>query len=995
LNFKMEKIMNQRKLFLGFTFFIAVMISIFPQVHAEPVLIKLTLDKSDDWSNAISLGVVAYQRFDDFVLAELESEKLKELDNLDLKYQIVDENPWSEEYFLVSPAEGVAKVDVELYGKIILQDPKWQLIKTSRQRAFELMPRGYKVIPILHEPIPLKYKPSLKITKRALKYSADIDSLVNLVSEDSLYAWDFRLQNFQTRYSYSDSVYRARDWLFNKFVSFGIDSIWFHHYHYDSDQYNVVATVVGTAQPDRVIVVGGHYDSIVMWGDNVDPFTWAPGADDNGSGTVATLEMARIIAQNPLPVTVMFVPFAQEEQGLIGSQYFAGYLSLRNTDVELMINSDMIGHSVDMDTDAVIYGALSAKSYISVMIDMAHAYTFLQPYYGGQSAGSDHYSFYQMGYDAVFAEEGDFNYAGWHTNYDVVDSLDFTYMREVVKMNLATLALVGKSPSLVENLKAVDAGDGDRIYLSWSPNPPAENIDHYNVYFGTTSGDYDSLHQVTFACDTLRNLGQDTIYFITVTAINANGFESLLKDEVFVAPRVVPLPPTGLTANPSGSFRIKLIWSPNQEADFDYYNIYRSEESGTGYQLLSDSCKDTTFVDSTVQGGVEYYYYTLTAVDTSGNESQKSAEAKSFVLTLDQGILLVDETNINNFNNMVDGDSINAFYNRTLQDYVYTYADHSCPNCIPQNQINLKELGRYSVVIVHSEDLRGNRSLGASGDSTYLVLKEYLSLGGKVIIEGRRNLSTGNDGDWTVRKFFSGDVPYDYLKVKSAYVPPWSPAVNRTEEFIGAESQLSGYPHLQVDSLRVAQCSGALSPPLAGKVPGVGYIDSLRAGEVIYSFHSAYYDTSHCEGKPVAFRYLGSDYSVIFFDFPLYFIQEPQATQLLHKALDDLGTSTDIEVEEEAEIPASFSLHQNYPNPFNSQTVIEYTLPKESQVKIVVYNILGQKVKTLLDQKQSAGHKRVIWDGKDERGRVASSGIYFYRMETQEFVQTKKMLLLK
>jgi acetylornithine deacetylase/succinyl-diaminopimelate desuccinylase-like protein len=148
---------------------------------------------------------------------------------------------------------------------------------------------------------------------KALPYYPPIDSLLSLISQDSLYAWNLRLQNFQTRYSYSDSVYRARDWLFDKFVSFGIDSVWLHHYNYDSDQYNVVATVVGTVKPDKLIVVGGHYDSVV-YGGGAYPYTWAPGADDNGSGTVATLEMARIIAQNPLPVTVMFVPFARRSK---------------------------------------------------------------------------------------------------------------------------------------------------------------------------------------------------------------------------------------------------------------------------------------------------------------------------------------------------------------------------------------------------------------------------------------------------------------------------------------------------------------------------------------------------------------------------------------------------------------------------------------------------------------------------------------------------------
>jgi len=297
------------------------------------------------------------------------------------------------------------------------------------------------------------------------------------------------------------------------------------------------------------------------------------------------------------------------------------------------------------------------------------------------------------------------------------------------------------------------------------------------------------------------------------------------------------------------------------------------------------------------------------------------------------------------------------------------------------------------VVIVHSEDNRGNRSLGNIADSTYSVLKEYLNYGGKVIIEGRRNLSAGNDGDWEIREFFPGNIPYNYLKVKSAYVPVWSPGDYRSEEFIGAFSQVPGYPDLQVDSLRVAQCASGLE--LGGKVPGVGYLDSLMAGDTIYTFHSAYYDTSASEGKPVAFRYFGDDHEVIFFDFPLYFIQEPQATELLHKALSDLGIFTDVAEEEETKVPLSFSLSQNHPNPFNSETVIEYSLPHESQVKIVIYNILGQKVRTLLDQRQSAGYKRVIWDAKNQKGKVVSTGIYFYRIETEEFVQTKRMLLLK
>ncbi|UCB51624.1 MAG: fibronectin type III domain-containing protein, partial [Candidatus Zixiibacteriota bacterium] len=653
-----------------------------------------------------------------------------------------------------------------------------------------------------------------------------------------------------------------------------------------------------------------------------------------------------------------------------------------------------IAYNPNLGSNLRIFANPSAMDFVNLMIGMANTYTYLNPYYAGQSGRSDHYSFYQWGYDAVFAHEAASVNNTYHNNYDVIDSLDFPYFREVVKMSLATLSYLGGSPSQVGNLRATDAGDGSTVYLSWSENPPAEEVLYYNVRFGTASGVYDSLRQTSGPADTLRDLVENTTYFITVSAVDVDGLESMLREEVSVAPRVVPLPPSGMVAQPEGRYKIRISWSSTREADFDYYEIYRSEESGSAYQLLSSAYVETTFVDSALENEVPYYYYTLTTVDTSGNESQMSDEVEGFAVTLDQGILVVDETYQGSDYNMVEDDSINAFYDRALQDYTPSYLDHSCQTiCNPSDQIHIKELVHYSVVIVHSEDNLGFHSLGYYDDPTYPVLKEYLDYGGKVIIEGRRNLCYGGFSNWGIREFSSGDIQYDYLKVKSAYVPIWSSLdYYRTEEFIGASSQVSGYPDLQADSLRVAQCSNGLE--LAGKVPGVGYIDSLMQGEVIYTFRSAY-DTSGSEGKPVAFRLLGEDLNLIFFDFPLYFIQEPQATELLHRALSDLGASTDVEEDGESEIIPLFWLKQNYPNPFNSETIIEYALAAESRVRITVYNILGQRVKTLLDRVQPAGRHNLTWNGENERGDAVSSGIYFYRIEAGEFKNTRRMLFLK
>jgi hypothetical protein len=95
------------------------------------------------------------------------------------------------------------------------------------------------------------------------------------------------------------------------------------------------------------------------------------------------------------------------------------------------------------------------------------------------------------------------------------------------------------------------------------------------------------------------------------------------------------------------------------------------------------------------------------------------------------------------------------------------------------------------------------------------------------------------------------------------------------------------------------------------------------------------------------------------------------------------------------ELPLKFSLAQNYPNPFNPVTTIQFALPVPTQASLVVYNLLGQEVVTLLDEKLPAGYHQVNWRGENNSGAEVSSGIYFYRLEATDFVQTRGMLLLR
>jgi hypothetical protein len=109
--------------------------------------------------------------------------------------------------------------------------------------------------------------------------------------------------------------------------------------------------------------------------------------------------------------------------------------------------------------------------------------------------------------------------------------------------------------------------------------------------------------------------------------------------------------------------------------------------------------------------------------------------------------------------------------------------------------------------------------------------------------------------------------------------------------------------------------------------------------------------------------------------------------------ISDIGTA--VEGGHGGALPYRFELSQNYPNPFNPSTTIEYSLSRRHKVSIDVFNIMGQKVRTLIDREQSAGAYTITWDGTTDTGNRAATGIYLYRFQAGDYVETKKMLLLK
>lgn len=108
-----------------------------------------------------------------------------------------------------------------------------------------------------------------------------------------------------------------------------------------------------------------------------------------------------------------------------------------------------------------------------------------------------------------------------------------------------------------------------------------------------------------------------------------------------------------------------------------------------------------------------------------------------------------------------------------------------------------------------------------------------------------------------------------------------------------------------------------------------------------------------------------------------------------------LGSPVAVEQVEPPTLPADFGMEQNYPNPFNPTTTIEFALPRSGQVRLEVYNTVGQLVTTLVNEALQAGTYRVNWDGRNLFGSQVASGVYLYRLQASGYVSTRKMMLLK
>jgi len=260
--------------------------------------------------------------------------------------------------------------------------------------------------------------------------------LISEVSQDSLEAYSERLQAFYRRTAGTELNDQARDWLFQKFQSFGYDSVVLDNFRANlrwglgwRDCQNVLAYKVGSKYPGEHVVIGAHRDAVPT----------SPGADDNGSGTAGVLEIARVLKDVETDMTIIFALFDAEEHGLFGSYHYVDDAVARGDSIIYMLNMDMIAH-YENDAFASLYFG-SDNSYSLLWQSLADSLVGIHGVLFGSSGGSDHYPFAQAGFDVTFAAEYIFSNV-YHSEQDSTVYMNFDYMTRMVQASLATAYVV-------------------------------------------------------------------------------------------------------------------------------------------------------------------------------------------------------------------------------------------------------------------------------------------------------------------------------------------------------------------------------------------------------------------------------------------------------------------------------------------------------------------------------------------------------------------------
>lgn len=412
----------------------------------------------------------------------------------------------------------------------------------------------------------------------------EIQKMMREISAKNLESYIRKLVSFGTRNTLSEQdnptrgIGAARDWIYSEFERINAECggcMTVEKQSFTQPKAgripeptvltNVIATLKGTTDPERIYVVSGHYDS--MCSSPTDAKCDAPGANDDASGTAAVIELARVMSKRKFDATIIFMTVPGEEQGLLGAAYFAEQAKQKGMNIEAMITNDIIGgvtthknsqfrnrlrvfaegvpsdetpqqaatrRSVggENDSSARQLGRYVKEQTSRYMKNFSAWVIYRRDRYG---RGGDHIPFLERGFAAVRFTEPDEDYTHQHQNVrtengvfygDTPEFVDFEYVANATRVNLITLASIANAPAKPKNVGIVTGRLTNDTDLKWDANTDADLAGYEVVWRDTTAAEWTNSKFVgNVTTYTAPKMSKDN-YFFGVRTVDKAGNRS-------------------------------------------------------------------------------------------------------------------------------------------------------------------------------------------------------------------------------------------------------------------------------------------------------------------------------------------------------------------------------------------------------------------------------------------------------------------------------------
>jgi hypothetical protein len=415
------------------------------------------------------LQIINYQG--DVLAALSYDEQIERLRQAGFEVRVLDMAANPDSYYLAYPPQGRDEVSAADLEAVYPYAAGVYIVKANRVAAEALTSQAIQIVKLPRSVTLDRREPVSARSESDLAYGPDIREMMDVVSSTLLIHHVCKLQDdnsqtycneLGTRYSYATvGLDEAAQYLHDQYAALSL-TVTYDPFSYGGHAMNnVVAELPGVGpDKDRIYILCAHYDSTSR-----DPYSVAPGADDNASGSAAVLEAARILSQYRFNRTIRFIHFAGEEQGLIGSAHYAEAAAQRGDLLDGVINLDMIAYETVPPNDHIVevHAGINPASIAlaDALVSNINDYGLLlvpETITTSATNRSDHASFWNQGYPAILGIEDfqDFN-PYYHSASDTLANMQTSMMVEYTKACVATLA----------ELAADMRGPSSSIYLPY------------------------------------------------------------------------------------------------------------------------------------------------------------------------------------------------------------------------------------------------------------------------------------------------------------------------------------------------------------------------------------------------------------------------------------------------------------------------------------------------------------------------------------------------